>query len=395
MDKRDVENDKVFQEYIEERHLKPRTIKTYLYHIYNYCQSTKMLPSELLEEVEAEEENLIRLRKRKIKQHLKIFEKFMDQKEYSQTHQQTARTVIRNFYGHFEIQLPQTIRNRTPQTHETYEDLPTIEELGKALSLCYGKYKPIFLTMLSSSMGGSEVRNLKVKDFLNAISDYFREPLELPLDILKIRSKVNKKVFIGEWNIIRVKTSMPYTCFTSPEANFSILEYMEREPTNSVDDYLFPRKREQRNEPIKENTFMVYFQNLNNRAGLGKVNNYVKLHSHVFRKFYASKLLDKDIQQIHIDALLGHSVSNKTTEAYFKPTNQHLKADYLKIVKDISIEEIEVKTMKSPEFIEIQNQLQKQAEIIKKQELINKEKDEQIEKIQREFEAISYIKNEN
>jgi integrase len=369
MDKREVENDKVFQEYIEERHLKPSTIKTYLYHLYNYCQSTKLLPSELLEEAEEEEKKLIILRKRKIKQHLKSFENFMDQKEFSHAHQQTARTVIKTFYRHFEIQLPQTIRNRTPQSQETYEDLPTIEELSKALSLCYGKYKPIFLTMLSSSMGGSEVRNLKVKDFLNAISDYFREPLELPLDITKIRSKVNKKVFIGEWNIIRVKTSMPYTCFTSPEANFSILEYMEREPPKSVDDYLFPRNIEQRNEPIKENTFMVYFQNLNNRTGLGKVNNYVKLHSHVFRKFYASKLLDKDIQQIHIDALLGHSVSNKTTGAYFKPTVQHLKHDYLKIVKDISIEEIEVKTMESPEYQELKEQYQRDS-ITKDEEMV-------------------------
>lgn len=378
MEKSDIKNDKVFQDYIEERRLKPRTIKSYLYHIYNYCQSTKLLPSELLEEAEEEEENLIRLRKRKIKLHLKSFEKFMDQKEYSHTHQKTAMTVVRNFYGHFEIQLPQTIRNKTPQTHETYEDLPTIEELSKALSLCYGKYKPIFLTMLSSSMGASEVRNLKVKDFLNAISNYFREPLILPLDMLQIRSKINKKVFIGEWNIIRVKTSMPYVCFTSPEANFSILDYLEREPPKSIDDYLFPRSKEQGDEPIKENTFMVYFQTLNKRAGLGKVNKYAKLHSHVFRKFYASKLLDKDIQQIHIDALLGHSVSNKTTGTYSKPTIQHLKHDYLKIVKDISIEEIEVKTMESPEYQELKEQYQSDS----------KAKEEEMAEMKRELKVV-------
>jgi len=109
------------------------------------------------------------------------------------------------------------------------------------------------------------------------------------------------------------------------------------------------------------------------------------------RKYFASTLINNDIKQWSIDAMLGHVVKNRTTNAYFKPDPAIIKNDYFKIVKHLSMEKIDVKTMESPEFIEIQNQLKKQEQIIKNQERINTEKDEQFEKLKREIEAIREI----
>ena len=44
--------------------------------------------------------------------------------------------------------------------------------------------------MASSGMGSAEIRSLKVQDFLDSLSEYFKRPLKLPLDIDQIRSKI-------------------------------------------------------------------------------------------------------------------------------------------------------------------------------------------------------------
>ena len=367
MDISDIKNDQVYRDYLEERQVKPKTADLYIYTMRIYCHLIGLLPSELLDEADAEEDAGIRLRKSKLKQHLKSFEQYLKSNKSAHSTLTTSMNIVRNFYAHHDIELPRNVRNKTPKTIETYEDLPTIDELKKAYDLCNYKYKPIFLTMLSSSMGSGEIRSLKVGDFLDAISEYFKHPVKLPLDIDQIRSKTKGIAFIGTWNISRGKTGLPYTCFTSPEANYSILDYLERVPPSSVEDYLFPKNRSELDKPIPENTLLTYFHSLNKRAGLGKVNHYGKLHSHVFRKVFASKLLDKDIQQAHIEALLGH-VPPKTRGAYSKPSLQHLKHDYLNIVQEVSLEDVEVKTMKSKEYQDMEEEidsLKEQMEIIR------------------------------
>jgi integrase len=355
MDISNVQKDPTFIEYLEDKLLKPRSEEVYTYHMYNYCKATNMLPTELLEEAEEEDAGGIRLRKTKVRIHLKAFEKYMEDKDFSKNHSQIAMSSIRNFYDHYDIELPHKKRNKIPKNHETFEDLPTKEEIGKALSFCNPKYKSIILTMVSSSMGSSEVRNLKVKDFVEAISEYVKNPLKLPFDIPQIRSEVNRSVFVGVWHIKRIKTSMPYVCFTSPEANNTILDYLERYPPNSINDYLFPKILKCREEMISESAFSKYFSALNKKLGLGKINKYAKLHSHSLRKYFASKLLEKDIQQVHTDALLGHAAKSQTTGAYFKVNETHLKNIYLSVVSDLTIiDEIEIQKLQSDEYKELQ-----------------------------------------
>ena len=139
-----------------------------------------MTPTQLLEESEYEEEERMPLRKTKLKEHLKNFELFLKNKDYSKMHQESAMGAIRNFYSWHDIQLPRPRPNRTNRTHETIEDIPNREDIKKAVSQCNLKYKTIILLMASSGMGHAEVRGLKIQDFLDSLSDYFRRPLELP-----------------------------------------------------------------------------------------------------------------------------------------------------------------------------------------------------------------------
>ncbi|UTB32688.1 MAG: site-specific integrase [Methanobacterium sp. ERen5] len=213
--------------------------------------------------------------------------------------------------------------------------------------------------MASSGMGSAEIRSLKVQDFLDSLTEYFRSPLKLPLDIPQIRKKLENKLVIPTFKIVRVKITLPYTTFATPEAVNAIFYYLEKYPPQTPDDYLFPNTIKNKEKPITDNAFGKYFNRINNKCGFGHVNRSVKFHSHSLRKYFASTLINKDIKQWSIDAMLGHAVKNRTTNAYFKPDPTIIKNDYFKIVKDLSMEEIEVKTMDSPEFQELKDKNQK------------------------------------
>lgn len=71
------------------------------------------------------------------------------------------------------------------------------------------------------------------------------------------------------------------------------------------------------------------------------------------RKYFASTLINNRIDQWFIDAMLGHVVKNRTTNAYQKPNPTIIKNYYFKVVKYLSIEELNIKTMESPEYQEL------------------------------------------
>lgn len=355
MDILEIQEDPVFASYLEEKLLKPSTIENYSYHMQRYCNSTGMTPTQLLEEAENEEEERIPLRKSKLKEHLKNFELFLIVKDYSKKHQESAMGSIRNFYSWHDIQLPRPRPNRTKKTHETIDDIPSREDIKKAVTQCNLKYKAIILLMASSGMGSAEVRSLKVQDFLDSLSEYFRRPLKMPLDIDNIRKRLEGKIVIPSFNIERIKTSMPYTTFASPESINAIFEFLDAYPPNSPDNFLFPITIKNKNKQIQESGFTKYFSRLNDICGFGQVNRTKKFHSHALRKYFASTLINKDIKQWSIDFMLGHAVKNRTTGAYFKPDPAQIKNDYLKIVEDLSIiEEFDVKHLETDEYKELQ-----------------------------------------
>ncbi|UTB32689.1 MAG: hypothetical protein NKF70_14610 [Methanobacterium sp. ERen5] len=76
MDIKDIQEDSVFEDYLEEKQLRPRTIELYTYHMIKFCNVTGMTPMQLLDEAEHEEEKRIPLRKTMLKEHLKDFELF-------------------------------------------------------------------------------------------------------------------------------------------------------------------------------------------------------------------------------------------------------------------------------------------------------------------------------
>ncbi|MFZ0441669.1 MAG: hypothetical protein WAL81_03460 [Methanobacterium sp.] len=111
----------------------------------------------------------------------------------------------------------------------------------------------------------------------------------------------------------------------------------------------------------------------------------------VGRKWFATTLNDVGIPQITIDFFLGHSLG-AVTGAYIKPNVETLKDHYLKCINALSIQDVEVKTIESPEFKELKEQYEYDSKakaekiaLMEKQmreiEERNRERDKKLDKI--------------
>ena len=72
-----VVDDPIFQQLIQDRGLKTATIKSYPYALSKFCKITNHTPPNLIEEAEDEEDQNIRLRRRKITQYFHAFLKYL------------------------------------------------------------------------------------------------------------------------------------------------------------------------------------------------------------------------------------------------------------------------------------------------------------------------------
>lgn len=92
---------------------------------------------------------------------------------------------IKTFYHFFDIETPKI--NLKPENPPRRDDLPTIDEIKKALRNINTRDKALILLHLSSGMAENEVRELKTKNFIEAIGI----PKNTPLDELRSTIKEN------------------------------------------------------------------------------------------------------------------------------------------------------------------------------------------------------------
>ncbi len=219
-----VEEETIFKEFCRDRSLAVGSVKLYRLALDKYTDFHGMSLEQLVNEAEDEEDNIPRLRKRTLIKRLSEFKEHLDNGKLSQNYVNHQLSLVRSFYGEFDIQLPKTRRRKTrsDRKEETIEDLPTMEEINKCLDKSNTAYKAIILLMLSSGMSRSEVASLTFKHFYDGI------PLKrLPKNLGELIDKLeNEENLIVYWRINRVKTGKRYFTFSSPEASDRILDYL-------------------------------------------------------------------------------------------------------------------------------------------------------------------------
>jgi len=360
--KSNIENDPLVQEFFNSRPISNGTKKNYIYRFIKYSNFTGMSLSELIEEAEEEENKQIRTRHRKIKKYLNEFARYLDNVEYTPGKKYSEITIgrsitdIKTFYHYFDIITPKI--NLKPENPPRRDDLPTMEEIKKALRNINTRDKALILLHLSSGMGGAEVKDLKTETFLKGLELPENTPLE------ELRSNLPEHPICTLW-IIRIKENVEYVTFCSPECIYAIVDYLEEK--GSYSEYLFPNTQ---GKKMSEQSHMGIFKRINDKLGFGFTANGKRRRftSHKLRAIFSTNMYATGVDWTKIDQMLGHS-PNKITRAYRRPSEDVYKEAYIDGLDSITTDKINIIDYRSPEVqalrdenIELREELKSQKE---------------------------------
>lgn len=347
----------------------------------NIFQLTGYTPSQLL--AIAKEEQFPRIENNKI-----VFKEIEDRKiteiqyEYYSfciskgLKNETIKSELacyRAFLNEYDIQLPKNIEIRVNQPLYENGDLPNKQDILRAVNSTNSKRnKALFYFMSSSGIRPIDVRNMKIKTFLNACKYQIGE-----------NATVHDLITSDSDNLIPCfyfkpqKTSkFDNVCctFCTPEAASSIIDYLKTRPNANPNEYLFDNGK---GEILGVTSFITIFQRLNDKEfGNNRFGNRF-FQAKYLRKFFITTCNQNSGDLLKVRLLAGHSISN-IDRAYNEINIEVMRRFYTKLIPYLSLNDTEVKTVKSKEYLDLENKLQVQQQ---ENEKLKEELDEKISAI--------------
>lgn len=365
-----MNNDEYIKDLQRTRNLKPKTVKVYKDSLKRYSAYHNLTLEELLTEAEEDEEKL-RMRKRRIKKRILDFQEHLQKKGYTPYTIRAWTNPVKTFYKTYHIEVPPIQNIRNTRT-ETIQDIPNVEHIRLAAQTDRLKQKALILFMASSGTGSYETLQLRVNDFISATTEYHDHE-----DIRDVLSSLGKEEnIIPTWQFRREKTNYQYYTFSSPESTAAIIQYLQSRPELRNKESLFD---------LSSSGLMKLFQRINKRYGWGKTGSYNFFHAHSLRKFFATTLTRTRIDHLLIEWMLGHSI-NTTTAAYYKSDPHHLKDEYRKVVNELSIKDVKIVDITPKQIKKLVNEADLNVERIRVLEERDRMREEQLKRLFEELE---------
>ena len=369
-------NEEILNEINSVKNNKKKTQHIYKHSINKYCELNKLSLAELIEEAEKEEEQGIRWKHRTLKRRLLNFRKYLMDNYYYNTVSNTFTPVL-VVYKYFEIEIHDLPRIDKKSYNNpkpiSFKDLPDKEIIREAVNICTSTMKAIILFMSSSGCARRETLNLTVMDYMNATKEYHNA--DNIMEMIDVLNNIDNVV--PTFNILRQKTQKYYITYCSPEAVTAINHHLLSRQNLTPESQLFK---------IHEDYLNQQFIKINNELGLGKAGNYNRFRSHMLRKFHASTLYNDGMSLDKVNDLQGKS-KNSTDEVYFMTNPADLKQEYIQHLPALSIsKEVEKITVKSPEFLKLENTIVEKDEKIKDYEKLIYDIDERLRNIEKKEE---------
>ena len=356
-------NNEILNEIHIIKHHKPNTIKNYKKAVDQYCGFHNKTLNELLIEAEKEEDQNIKWKRRTLKNRLITYRQYLIE-NYSKKSINTYFSPIINIYKYYEIEihhLPEIDKkslNNTPPI--TYKDLPDKEVIRAALEIASPVMVAIILFMCSSGCAKAETLSLTIHDYMESTKDYHNtDNINEMIDTLNQTENV-----IPTFNILRVKTNKYYTTYCSPEAVTAINNHLLSRPD--------PLTLESKLFKISDTNFTLSFEEINDTLGLGRTgkdgNGYRRFRSHLLRKFHASALYNDGMALDKVNDLQGKT-KNQTDSVYFMTNPENLKFEYVEHMNSVIMsKKIEKVTVKSAEYLKLENTNRELEKTIKEQQ---------------------------
>lgn len=327
-------NEKIFNKFCKERHIKESTRKGYQSAIQHYVKVQKHSLEYLIDEALHEEEEKIPLKDRKLKKRLISYRNFLFDSKMSHNTLKTYIQKIKTVYNHFEVTIPNLPQAKYDIDYEiNYLDLPSKHHIREALDISSIDLKAVILFMSSSGTAKAETLSLTVEQFIIGCQDYHTGgSLDYILDTLS-----NKRNVVPTLYLKRIKTDKYYYTFCSPEATDYIIKYLKTREDLKLSDKLFD---------FTPSRLLLRFQEINDRMGWGFKGNYRFFRSHSLRKFHASNI---GLAAEYVDSLQGRS-KNVIHETYIKTNPKRLKKIYMDVMGNVMINANDVPDVVNQEF---------------------------------------------
>jgi integrase len=363
----DLRDDEKVIEFFLERDLSPQTEINYIRHLKYYINSSndKLTPAELITEAINEERAGIYEEDRKIKKRFQKFKLWLKKQEMNERTQKTVLSNIKTFYKTLGTKwIPAISIKQKRKKQIKIEHLPIREEIKKALNESSIRYQAIILLAASSGLHKGDIRNIKLGEFLESFNSQAGTHLNGITDIDQLIKIADKKEIVLKWENGRYKNDIEYMTFSSPEATRAIVEYLRKDPPNSSDDFLFRVK----GNIINENSFNIYFEDLNERLGLGEcskdeIKKYKRINLRNLRSRFGSLIMEAELGYRQIEYMMGH-VLPAVQGAYFKlPSEDVMRRAYLKALPHLMIfEPLETRVLTSEDKAEFEAMKERERE---------------------------------
>ncbi len=338
----EIKNSKVFQDFIEERKLtNESTIGGYLTSLTGYCDYHGMSIEELVEEAEQEEDNGIRLKKRKIKKRLIEYRNHLYDKKYSNKTIKSKMSDIIFFFDRCEIEIPKLGRKENVPYDRSisFDEVPKKEHVKKAIETTTSiKNRALYLFCMSSCSGSAEAREFTIEEYIRGVKGIPDNIDITDINIEEVLDEVEKDLnealenpqdqnesIVPVFHFVRKKKKRDYfTCIT-PEANQYIINYLKTREGLTLEDKVFDYSRK---------SLIRAFQSVNDKNNWGWINRDRQrfFTSHQLRRLGANLIEDEKL----VNQISGRKF-DETTEAYFKRDKTKIRKEYFKWLDELTI----------------------------------------------------------
>ena len=372
-----MNNEDTINDFAKTRRLKKGTTEQYQIALNHYSKFQNKTLMELIEEADNEEEQSIRWKNRKIKQRLITYRNHLYE-NYVKSTADLKFALVKTFYKHQEIEIhdlpPVNKRNITLSEPLKFKDLPDKKLIKATLKIANPLMRAVILFMSSSGCARAETLSLTVQQYIESTKEYHNSD-----NIQEAIQKMYDKDVVPIFYLKRIKTNKHYYTFCSPEANQEIMNYLLTREDLTEDNL--------NNIPLFKcnvSYFERQFARINSMLGLGKIGAHNKFKSHSLRKFHATNLYNDNMSLEEIDALQGRS-KDATHSSYFTEDPQKLRERYIEHLNCITINlDVNNLNIKSPEYIELENEIREKDEILSKYEVLFDDVNDRLRKLEGE-----------
>ena len=282
--------------------------------------------NELIREAENDEENNIKRSKRRIKQRLIQYRLHLQKEDYKPNTIKMYMAMIQKMYKYNDIDIPPLPPIRVTQT-ETFEDIPTHQEITKAITNSRTKNKALITFIASTGLRRSDVAKLTIQNFIDATVTYHENKYNDLITLVLYLEK--QEPLVPTWNITDKKTGINHLSFSSHESSMYILVMLKERillENACSNDLLFN---------IKPDSISKNFRNLNTKLGMGWKETRRHFHPHALRKYFATTLTSHDVDYLSTQFLLGHSIGSVDRSYYFA-NPERLRNKYIRVMEHLT-----------------------------------------------------------